>query len=146
MGDDDCMSGAKEHAVPWSWIFPNHGATNQIKLHTVWMWCVWDWERERERANSQANIPTTQLLLAYHIVDLGCWEDCFALMKCLSYDTIISDGEKIVEWNCVGFLLLLYVVWLIVCLLVALLMAERRGWAGLRSGWMHSFWFVNWPW
>lgn len=35
MGDDDCMSGAKEHAVPWSWIFPNHGATNQIKLHTV---------------------------------------------------------------------------------------------------------------
>lgn len=48
MGDDDCMSGAKEHAVPWSWIFPNHGATNQIKLHTVWMWCVWDWERERE--------------------------------------------------------------------------------------------------
>lgn len=68
---------------------------------------VCETEKERERANSQANIPTTQLLLAYHIVDLGCWEDCFALMKCLSYDTIISDGEKIVEWNCVGFLLLL---------------------------------------
>lgn len=70
---------------------------------TLFVMCA----RLGKRANSQANIPTTQLLLAYHIVDLGCWEDCFALMKCLSYDTIISDGEKIVEWNCVGFLLLL---------------------------------------
>lgn len=91
--------------IPQSWS----NKPNQI-AHCVNVMCVRLRKRERERANSQANIPTTQLLLAYHIVDLGCWEDCFALMKCLSYDTIISDGEKIVEWNCVGFLLLLYVV------------------------------------
>lgn len=89
MGDGDCMSGAKEHAVPWSWIFPNHGAPNQIKLHTVCDVC----ETGKESKQPSKHTYNT-LLLAYHIVDLGCWEDCIALMKCLSYDIIISDGEK----------------------------------------------------
>lgn len=135
MGDGDCMSGAKEHAVPWSWIFPNHGATNQIKLHTVWMWCVWDWERERESKQPSKHTYNT-LLLAYHIVDLGCWEDCIALMKCLSYDIIISDGEK----NCGMELCGLSSssssssCRLIDCLFVGSISnTVKRGWAGLRG-------------